>query len=88
MPNGLNTSLSDAQPLEYNEDMPDGDLDELAGSDGTPANNQAQNKQTDDIARILRLNPRQIRQLHDEISGEGLGFHEIMERAKDMFNLW
>ncbi|WP_181916712.1 hypothetical protein [Paraburkholderia sp. BL27I4N3] len=54
---------------------------------GTPANNQAQNKQTDDIARILRLNPRQIRQLHDEISGEGLGFHEIMERAKDMFNL-
>jgi hypothetical protein len=32
--------------------------------------------------------PKQSRQLHDEISGEGLGFHEILERAKDMFNLW
>lgn len=67
--------------------MPGGNAEELAGSEGTPRNNQAQNKQTDDIARVLRLSPRQARQLHDEISGEGLGFHQKMERAKDMFNL-
>lgn len=82
------TSLGDAQPFDYQPDMPGGDVEEVAGSQGTPRNNQAQNKQTDDVARILRLTPYQAEQLHQEISGEGLGFHEIMERAKDMFNLW
>ncbi|MEM5436177.1 hypothetical protein [Paraburkholderia diazotrophica] len=83
------TPLSDAQPFDYQPNTPsDDDVDELAGSEGTPRNNQAQNKQTDDVARILGLTPSQSRRLHDEISGEGLGFHEIMERAKDMFDLW
>ncbi|MGF6966957.1 hypothetical protein OKW43_003985 [Paraburkholderia sp. WC7.3g] len=85
---GASTLLGDAQPFEYRPDMPDVDAVQIAGSQGTPRNNQAQNKQTDDIARILRLTPGQSRQLHDEITGQGLGFHEIMERAKDMFNLW
>ena len=85
---GASTPLSDAQAFDYQPDMPNGDTMELAGSEGTPRNNQAQNKQTDDVVRILRLTPGQARQLHDEITGEGLGFHEIMERAKDMFNLW
>nr|WP_233837533.1 hypothetical protein [Paraburkholderia sp. ZP32-5] len=80
--------LGNAQAIEYTPDAANGDAIELAGSTGTPRNNQAQNKQTDDVVRILRLTPGQSRQLHDEISGEGLGFHEIMERAKDMFNLW
>ncbi|MDR5732406.1 hypothetical protein QCE47_08605 [Caballeronia sp. LZ025] len=80
--------LGDAQPFEYQPDTLSDEVIELAGSQGTPGNNQAQNKQTNDIARILRLTPSQSRQLHDEISGEGLGYHEIMERAKDMFNLW
>ena len=80
--------LGDAQPFEYQPDTLSDQVIELAGSQGTPGNNQAQNKQTNDIARILRLTPSQSRQLHDEISGEGLGYHEIMERAKDMFNLW
>ncbi|MBB5460562.1 hypothetical protein [Paraburkholderia sp. Cpub6] len=85
---GASTLLGDAQPFEYRPDMPDVDAVQVAGNQGTPRNNQAQNKQTDDIARILRLTPGQSRQLHDEITGQGLGFHEIMERAKDMFNLW
>ncbi|SAL62571.1 hypothetical protein AWB70_05722 [Caballeronia cordobensis] len=80
--------LSDAQPFEYQPDTLSTDVVDVAGSQGTPGNNQAQNKQTNDIARILRLTPGQARQLHDEISGEGLGYHEIMERAKDMFDLW
>jgi hypothetical protein len=85
---GGGSLLDDARPFEYSRDIPDGDAIEVAGSQGMPRNNHAQNKQTDDIAGILRLTPGQARQLHDEISGEGLGYHEIMERAKDMFNLW
>ncbi|WP_254905769.1 hypothetical protein [Paraburkholderia youngii] len=81
-------NLDNAQAFEYTPHAKNGDVVELAGSQGTPRNNQAQNRQTDDVARILRLTPGQSRQLHDEISGQGLGFHEIMERAKDMFNLW
>ncbi|MEX3931682.1 hypothetical protein AB4Y32_07655 [Paraburkholderia phymatum] len=83
------TPLSDAQPFDYQPNTPsDGDVDELAGGEGTPRNNQAQNKQTNDVARILGLTPSQSWRLHDEISGEGLGFHDLMERAKDMFDLW
>ena len=80
-------ALGDASAFEYQPSSPDGESMELAGAEGTPRNNQAQNKQTDDVAGILRLSPDQAQQLHHEISGEGLGFHEIMERAKDMFNL-
>ncbi|SMG09063.1 hypothetical protein SAMN06265784_101303 [Paraburkholderia susongensis] len=85
-----NTSipLGGAQPFEYREDLPDSDAMELAGSEGRPRNNFAQNKQTNDVARILRLTPDQAQQLHYELGSEPpMGFHEIMERARDMFNL-
>ncbi len=49
-------------------------------------NNQSQNKQTNDIAKILNLTPKQSRILHDEVSGQGYGFREILEIAKDLFN--
>ncbi|WP_241495822.1 hypothetical protein [Paraburkholderia monticola] len=82
------TLLGDAQPFHYQPDMPNGDAMELAGSEGRPRNNFAQNKQTNDVARILRLTPDQAQQLHYELGSEPpMGFHEIMERAKDMFNL-
>ncbi|MFV0425212.1 MAG: hypothetical protein ACK5K7_06630 [Bacilli bacterium] len=51
-----------------------------------PMNNQAQNKQTNDVARELKLTPKQARELHDEVSGEGYGYHEILQIAKDMFD--
>ncbi|SAK96893.1 hypothetical protein AWB75_07059 [Caballeronia catudaia] len=81
--------LDDALPFEYVPAMPGDDVLDLAGADGRPGNNQAQNKQTNDVARILRLTPDQAQQLHYELGSEPpMGFHEIMERAKDMFNLW
>ena len=81
--------LGDAQPFEYVPDDLSGEVLELAGADGRPGNNQAQNKQTNDVARILQLTPDQAQQLHYELGSEPpMGFHEIMERAKDMFNLW
>lgn len=52
---------------------------------GTPGNNQAQNKQVRDIVKKLKLNKRQQRELHDEISGQNYGYQEILETAKDMF---
>ncbi|WP_233800210.1 hypothetical protein [Paraburkholderia sp. HP33-1] len=83
------TLLGHAQPFDYQHDLPNGDAMELAGSEGRPRNNFAQNKQTNDVARILRLTPDQAQQLHHELRNQPpMGFHEIMERAKDMFNLW
>jgi hypothetical protein len=38
-----------------------------------------------DIAVQLRLTQDQTQQLHREISGQGLGYHEIFQIAKDMF---
>jgi hypothetical protein len=37
------------------------------------------------VVKAIGLDQRQARLLHEEISGEGLGYHEIMERAQDMF---
>lgn len=57
----------------------------LAGNGGTPGNNQAQNSQFRDVVKALSLNKKQARMLHDEISGQNLGYHEIMEIGVDMF---
>lgn len=81
----IQTSLGNAQPFEYQSSSPDGDGVLLAGAEGTPGNNQAQNKQFKAVVNALGLDKNQARLLHEEISGEGLGFHEIMERAQDMF---
>jgi hypothetical protein len=60
-------------------------------SSGTPGNNQAQNKQFRDAIRAgereigRSLSKDEIRQVHDAISGENLGYHEIVEVVKSMF---
>ena len=53
--------------------------------DGTPKNNQAQNKQVDDVVKKLKLNKTQRRYLHDEISGKNYNYQDILQIAKDMF---
>jgi RHS repeat-associated protein len=58
----------------------------LAGSTGTPRNNQAQNAQTRAVAVALKLTPAQQSTLHDWIGGQQMGYHEIMEEAKMLFN--
>jgi hypothetical protein len=60
-------------------------------SSGTPGNNQAQNRQFRDAIRSAerdigrKLSKDEIRQVHDAISGENLGYHEIVELVKSMF---
>jgi RHS repeat-associated protein len=54
-------------------------------SSGTPGNNSAQNKQFRDACTKLGLNKDQRNRLHREISGQGMGFHEILQTGKDMF---
>ncbi|MDH6355873.1 hypothetical protein M2132_002223 [Dysgonomonas sp. PH5-45] len=49
----------------------------------TPGNNQSQNKQVSDLARKYKLSKQQRRQLHDMISGEGYGYHEIEQVIKN-----
>jgi len=87
LPDGtIAKALSSAQPFEYPPGMPVVDEAlQLAGSTGTPGNNQAQNKQFKAVVKLMGLNQHQARLLHEEITGEGLGYHEILERAKDMF---
>jgi hypothetical protein len=67
-----------------------GTIAQMASS-GTPGNNQAQNKQFRDAIRAAEkdigrsLSKDEIRQVHDAISGENLGYHEIIEVVKSMF---
>lgn len=53
----------------------------LTGSGGTPGNNQAQNRQVRDVVRNIGLSPSQRDLLHREISGQNLGYHEILQIA-------
>ena len=53
----------------------------------TPMNNREQNRQFDAVVHELGLSKNQARRLHEEISGQGLGFRKIMQAARDMFNL-
>jgi hypothetical protein len=55
------------------------------GASGTPGSNQAQNKQFRAIVVELGLSKEQARDLHDEITKQGLGNHEIRAIAIDMF---
>lgn len=52
----------------------------------TPGNNQAQNKQFRNIAKKLGLSKDEQRMLHDYISHQGLGYQELLELAKELFN--
>ena len=55
---------------------------------GTPGNNQAQNKQVNDIANKLNLTKYQRRMLHDEITGMNYSFQEIFEIALEIIELY
>ena len=48
-----------------------------------PGNNQVQNKQFDDATKGCTKAEQRI--LHDKITGQGLGYHEIVELAKELF---
>lgn len=52
-----------------------------------PRDNQKQNEQVAKVSKRLGLDKQQQRNLHDEISGQGMNFQEILQRAKEMFNL-
>lgn len=50
-----------------------------------PRNNKKQNKQIDKIVSLLNLSKDDRRELHDMITGQGLGYQEIYDIAKEMF---
>ena len=72
-------------PPNPNDPNGSGGCVQNAADDGTPGNNQAQNKQFRDAVKALGLNQDQARQLHDEISGQNYGYHEILQIGQDMF---
>lgn len=63
----------------------------LMAGQGTPGSNQAQNKQFNDAVQSAerqlgrRLSKAERRRVHDEISGENLGYSEIVETILQMF---
>ncbi len=56
----------------------------LAGHEGMPKDHMRQNKQFQDACNIAGLNKDQRSELHLEISGQNLGFHEILEIAREL----
>jgi len=51
-----------------------------------PGNNQVQNKQIDNLARVYNLSKGQRNELHRLIGGEGYGYKEIEQLIKNYFN--
>jgi RHS repeat-associated protein len=77
--------------LIFNQSYDDDEWDDVDSSggrcrmkrgsgNGTPGNNQAQNKQFRDAAQ--GLNAQQQRQLHDAVSGQNFNYQQILEIAK------
>lgn len=54
-------------------------------TEGTPRNNQAQNRQFKDVVKRGNLTKDQARRLHEEITKRNLNRKEVLERAKDLF---
>lgn len=60
--------------------------------DGTPRSNTAQNAQFDDAVREIErktgknLSDNDRRKLHDQISGQNFGYHDIVEEGYWLFN--
>lgn len=50
-----------------------------------PRDANKQSKQFERIVKSKNLTPKEIEQLHREISGKGYGYHEIIELINDMF---
>jgi len=72
LPNGTSYIISPTGAstcLDTFRSLTDG-MEKIAAGEGTPGNNQAQNKQVRDIVVDLGLNRDQQRQLHDEITGQ------------------
>ena len=73
--------LEDNDDLRYDEPM-----NTRRQNRNRPRSNQAQNEQTDAVANALRLSGAERQQLHNEVgAGDGLGFQEILELAKELF---
>jgi hypothetical protein len=67
-----------------------GDATRVAGvkNGDTMGGNGCENEQTRSVAVKLSLSKLQSAALHKEISSRGLGYQEVLDRAKDMFNKW
>jgi RHS repeat-associated protein len=57
-----------------------GKLGQFKGSDSL----KAENKLVHDAANDVGLDPKQAEKLHDEVTGHGYGFHDIVEIAQDI----
>jgi hypothetical protein len=83
--------IAGATPVLVHNCPPDGFEPSRSGKGNTPRNNQAQNKAfrgaVQEIERSVgrRLTKDEIRQLHDEITGQGYGYQEIVDEGNAMF---
>lgn len=54
------------------------------GSQAKFGNNESENDQVNEIATGLGLTKEERERLHDEISGQGLNFNQVLELAQDI----
>jgi len=59
---------------------------EAKQKNGTPGNNQAQNKQVNDVVKKLGLDKDERRMLHNAIGGENFSYKEILEEGLYILN--
>ena len=83
--------ISDAAAVPRIFRSPKGGGNDDDKKDGTPGNNRAQNRQFDDAVQEIQrrigrnLSADDRRQLHDSISGQNMGYHEIVEEGISLF---
>ena len=83
-PNPFDDDDDDYNDDYYDDDNNFGRRQKIGKSKGkTPGSNQAQNKQFKDATKDLDKAAK--RTIHEEISGEGLGYHDIVNLVKYMW---
>ncbi|WP_147459222.1 RHS repeat-associated core domain-containing protein [Saccharothrix variisporea] len=80
-----------AKRRDWGDDDAGGFEKHRAGKGGTPQNNQAQNREFNDALRAIereigrKLSKSEQRQLHNEITGQGYGYHDIVDIGVGLF---
>ena len=69
-----------------------GNFTRIEKNDGTPSNNSEQNKQADDARKEIerelgrKMTKDEKREFHDHVSGQGYGYHELIDEGYWLFH--
>ena len=84
---GLATTAYHAQDISFDSRSTSGSYTISKNDPGAPRSNTDQNTQAEDAKKAIerqlgrKLNPREERKFHDHVTGQGYGYHEMVEEG-------